>query len=213
MSPWLRRTDAVLRGQAIHQPWGLLLLCSLFYGAVMGTSAGIWGDRAWQVAFSAVKVPVLLLATPIIALPSFFVVNTVMGVRSDFARALRAVVGSQAVLAIILVSLSPLTAVWYLSSADYNAAILFNALIFGVSSLGAQVLLRKSYRPLIARDPRHRWLLRAWITLYAFVGIQLGWTLRPFIGSPSKPVEFFRGGELENAYVIVARMIWQLVAG
>ena len=37
----------------------------------------------------------------------------------------------------------------------------------------------------------------------------MGWTLRPFVGAPDQPVRFFRGGEFENAYVIVARMIWE----
>jgi hypothetical protein len=40
-----------------------------------------------------------------------------------------------------------------------------------------------------------------------FVGIRMGGTLRPFIGSPGVPVRFFRSGDRENAYVIVARMI------
>jgi hypothetical protein len=56
-------------------------------------------------------------------------------------------------------------------------------------------------------------MLRAWLVLYAFVGIQMGWVLRPFIGDPFGPVEFFRRGAWDNAYVIVARMIWEQIAG
>ena len=168
---------------------------------------GCFGLRGGQVAVSAVKVPLLLLATLALSLPSYFVLNTLLGVRSDFAEAWRAVVASQAGLTIILISLAPLTAFWYASSSDYQAAILFNALMFAVASFGAQALLRRGYRPLIAKNPRHRWLLRAWIVLYAFVGIQMGWILRPFIGKPTEPVQFFRHAEWENAYVVVARMI------
>ena len=148
----------------------------------------------------------------LLSLPSYFVLNTLLGVRSDFAAAWRAVMASQAGLTIILLSLAPLTAFWYASSANYRSAILFNALMFAVASAGAQGLLRRSYRPLIERDPRHRWLLRAWIVLYAFVGIQMGWNLRPFIGTPDEPARFFRGGAWENSYVIVARMIWDFAA-
>jgi hypothetical protein len=148
----------------------------------------------------------------VLSLPSYFVLNSLLGVRSDFGKALRAVVASQAALAIILVSLAPLTIFWYASSSDYRAAILFNALMFAVASLGAQAVLRRSYRPLVAGNARHRWLLRTWVVIYAFVGIQLGWTLRPFVGDPDQPVRFFRGGEWENAYVVVARMIWDVIA-
>jgi hypothetical protein len=206
MSVVLRRADDVLRGRPASYPWPLLVLCGLTYGGVMGA----YGGRGWQVVYSAVKVPMLLLVTLVLSLPSHFVANTLVGLRSDFATALRAIVASQAALTIVLAALAPLTVVWYASSADYHAAILFNGVMFAVASLSAQVVLTRAYRPLIARNPRHRWLLRAWIFIYAFVGIQMGWTLRPFIGSPEIPVRFFRGGELENAYVIVARMIWNV---
>jgi len=199
----LKDADAILKGRPVAGSWRIVLACGLAYGGVMGC----FGFRPGQVAFSAIKVPLLLLATLALSLPSYFVLNTLLGVRSDFAEAWRAVVASQAGLTIILVSLAPITAFWYASSSDYRSAILFNALMFAVASFGAQGLLRRAYRPLIAKDPRHRWLLRMWIVLYAFVGIQMGWILRPFIGDPGQPVRFFRRGQWENAYVIVARMI------
>ncbi|WZP00746.1 hypothetical protein EP7_002397 [Isosphaeraceae bacterium EP7] len=211
MSPF-RRADDVLRGRPAGRPWGLVLACGLAYGAVMGTFGGIEGDRPWQVVFSAIKVPLLLLVTLGLSLPSFFVISTLLGVRSDFAESFRSIVASQAALGLILVSLAPLTCVWYASSAAYEPAILFNALMFTVASLGAQWHLRRAYQALIVRNPRHRWLLRAWLLIYAFVGIQLGWTIRPFLGAPNLPVRFFRGGELENAYVVFARMVWDVAA-
>jgi hypothetical protein len=211
MTPLLRRADDVLRGRAVAPPWGLVVLCGLAYGGVMGSFGGLAGDRVWMVAFAAIKVPLLLVATLALSLPSFFVLNTLVGVRADFGEAVRAVVTSQAGLAILLVALAPLTVFWYASSAGYQAAILFNATMFAVASLGAQVMLRRSYRPLVARDRRHRAMLRAWIVIYAFVGIQLGWSLRPFVGDPVQPARFVRGGEWENAYVVVARMIWDVI--
>jgi hypothetical protein len=203
----LRRADDVLRGRSATYPWWLLVFCGLFYGGVMGAFDG----RGGQVVYSAIKVPLLLLATLALSLPSYFVANTLMGLRADFAEALRAIVASQAALTIVLAALAPFTVLWYASSAHYHAAILFNAAMFAVASLSAQVVLSRAYRPLIAANSRHRWLLRTWIVVYAFVGIQMGWTLRPFIGSPEAPVRFFRGGEWENAYVIVARMVWEVL--
>jgi hypothetical protein len=35
-------------------------------------------------------------------------------------------------------------------------------------------------------------LLYIWILLFGFVGTQLGWTLRPFFGSPGEKFELFR---------------------
>lgn len=204
-----RQVEDVLRGHPTARSWRLVVACGLAYGAVMGS----FGGRFEQSLVSAAKVPLLLLTTVALGLPSFFVLNTLLGVRADFAAALRAVIASQAGLTIILVSLAPLTAFWYASSANYHAAILFNALMFAVASLGSQWLLRRAYRPLIARNDRHLLLLRTWMALYAFIGVQMGWLLRPFIGAADQPVQFFRRDAWDNAYVIVARMIWGLLTG
>lgn len=214
MRAWIRRTDDVLRGD----PWTTragalvpLLVLALAggsaYGALMGTFGGVAGERFFQVLGSAAKVPLLLGVTLLLSLPSFFVFNTLAGLRADFGEVLRSLAASQAGLAIVLVSLGPITLVWYASSPDYRLAVLFNGAMFAVASGGAQVILRRAYRALIARDARHRLMLRLWLGLYVFVGIEMGWVLRPFIGNPDQPVELFRTDSLGNAYVEVGRMI------
>lgn len=192
--------------------WFLLLIVAsgVFYGAVMGTYSGLTPDRVHQLLYSGVKVPLLLLATFLLCLPSFFVVNTVAGLREDFGQVLRAAVAAQACVTVTLASLAPFTVVWYVSSTDYPSAILFNAVMFGVATAAAQVVVRRYYGPLIRRSSRHRLLLRFWFVLYAFVGIQMAWVLRPFIGDPHQPVEFFRSGAWGNAYVVLAHLIVQV---
>jgi hypothetical protein len=197
----------VLQGRAPGGAWGLGIVCGMAYGAVMGS----YGERGLQAVYSAVKVPLLLAATVGLSLPSFFVLNSLRGLRSDFGAAVRAVVVSQAAVTVVLLSLAPVTAFWYVSSTDYRTAILFNALMFGVASIAAQLPLRRAYRPLIERDPRHRVMVRVWLVLYAFVGIQMGWVLRPFIGDPVQRVQFFRSGAWDNAYEVVARMAWEVL--
>lgn len=193
----MKWVDALLRGGPAEATLGRTVACvvggGLAYGAVMGTFGGFDGDRPLQIAYSAIKVPMLLGVTFVLTLPSFFVLNSVLGLRADFGD--------------VLAALAPFTAVWYLSSGDYHEAILFNAAMFAVASVAAQRLLRRHYRPLVARDLRHRWLVRIWIGVYAFVGVQMGWVLRPFVGSPWEPVRFFREGAWGNAYVVVAEMI------
>jgi hypothetical protein len=182
---------------------GFVCLCGTAYGLVMGSFGGWSGTRIWQVLYSAAKVPLLLLGTFTLCLPSFFVLNTLAGLRSDFSRVVRALVATQASMTIVLCALAPFTTLWYLSSANYHAAILFNGLSFAVASLAAQLTLRRLYRPLVESSPKHRWLLRLWLGLYVFVGIQLGWILRPFVGRPDTAVQFLRDNLWGNAYVEV----------
>jgi hypothetical protein len=223
---FLRLTDAVLRGERspVRAAPGLALppaaalglaivVYGMFYGAVMGTYGGIAGARIWQVAYSAIKVPILLYGTFFLSLPSFFVLNTLFGLRGDFQRVLGALVSTQAGLTVILSSLAPFTAFWYVSGSDYGPAILFNGVMFGVASFSAQWMLRRSYVPLVRANPKHRWMLVTWIVIYVFVGIQMGWVLRPFIGNPAAPIQFFREGSWSNAYEVVIEMIWDVMRG
>ncbi len=133
--------------------------------------------------------------------------NTLLGLRDDFVRFPASLACIPGRLTIILSSLSPLTLLWYISFDNYNAAILFNAVIFGGSSILAQTILLNVSRPLIQKNPRHRITLLAWLIIYAFVGIQMGWILRPFIGDLNSPTQFLRQDAWGNAYIKLIQII------
>ncbi|MGE3181108.1 MAG: hypothetical protein AB7N71_05710 [Phycisphaerae bacterium] len=215
----LQHIDAFLHGRALYradQPaaprarWFLLMILFLgpLYGVCMGSYSVANLDRVTMMLLVAIKVPLLLLATTLICLPGYFAFNTILGLRDDWSAALQAILAGQAAVSIALVSLAPLTQVWYWSGASYRGAILFNALAFGTAAVAGQIAMRRYYRPLILRRPAHRLALALWIGLYAFVGIQMGWMLRPFIGSPDMPVAFFRQEPFSNAYLVVMELIF-----
>lgn len=179
---------------------------SLLHGAVMGSSLGWEGDRWLQVCYSALKTPLLLMATFALSLPSFYVANTLLGLRQDFSDAIQSLLRAQAVLVVVLTALAPYIALWYASSESYAQAIAINGFAFLTASLAGQIALRRNYRRLIARNHRHRWLLWTWLVIYLFVGIQMAWSLRPFIGSPTAPVQFLRRAGEGNAYIAVWRV-------
>ena len=218
-----RLIDDVLRGRvenwrAANKRFVLLRIllviatCGSLYGATMGSYAPSWGEtRVLQMCYSALKVPFLLLVTFLISLPSFYVANSMIGLHADFGRALRALITTQAALTIVLAGVAPFTMLVYASGCSYDQALAFNAGMFGLASVSVQVLLRRLYRPLIQRDPRHRWMVFAWIVIYSFVGIQMGWVLRPFIGSLHQATTFFREGAWGNAYLVVLELISRLL--
>ncbi|QJW95200.1 hypothetical protein [Frigoriglobus tundricola] len=215
--------DGVLRGAALrgaaHEPrpvglWsGLAVVAAggVVYGGVMGAFGGFGADRLLQTVFSAVKVPLLLVVTTALALPSFFVLNTLLGLRDDFPEAARSVAVTQVAVAVVLAALAPYTALWYASTTDYHEALVFNAAMFAVASAAAQWVLRRRYARLVARNRRHRVMLWVWLGAYAFVGIQMGWVLRPFVGQPHARVTFFREESWGNAYVVVLETVWLAV--
>jgi hypothetical protein len=191
-------------GKALHVI-AVAIIAGALYGAVMGAFA----LQPMQMWISAVKVPMLLGVTFFISLPSFFVFNTLFGLRDEFGMTLT----SQATLLLTLASLAPLTAFCYCSTSDYDLAILFNGGMFALATVAGQISLHRCYRQLISLNPRHRLMLRIWMATYCFVGIQMAWVLRPFVGSPSSQPHFFRDGAWSNAYVFVGRLIGDAVRG
>jgi hypothetical protein len=206
--PSLVRDDGQSRPSLMFA--GLIVAFGGIYGVMMGSYGGV---RGLQMLYSAVKLPLLLGVTFVISLPSFFVFNTLFGVRSDFRASLRALLATQAGLTIILASFAPFTAFWYISFADYEAAKCFNLAMFALASFCAQRLLRRFYQPLIDRDPRHRTMIRVWLVIFSFVGVQMAWLLRPFVGRPDAPTTFLREDAWGNAYIHVGRTVWQLLGG
>ena len=190
----------------------LATFATAIYGVVMGSFAAVYGGSAWGVVFSAIKAPMLLGVTFVLTLPSFVVINLLLGLRDDLGEVLHALASAQVAVAVGLVSLSPVTLFWYVSVPSYEPAILFNAAMFALASVGGQRPLRKRYAVLVRRNALHGRLLGLWLGVYAFVGIQMGWVLRPFVGDPTKPAEFLRPEKWDNAYVIVARIVWRVVS-
>jgi hypothetical protein len=178
------------------------------YGAFMGSYALQSLERVRMVAYAAVKVPLLIAATTAVCLPAFFVFNTVAGLRGAFGRALRAVVAGQAATTVALASLAPCIGFAYASGVTHQWALIANSAFFTLATIAGQRVLARHYRPLVEEHPSHRVMLRLWLALYSFVGMQMGWTLRPFVGAPDVAVTFFRAEPFSNAYVVIAHLFF-----
>lgn len=81
--------------------------------------------------------------------------------------------------------------------------MLLNVAVFGVGGLFAVAYL---YRAVGGR----RRVVAVWLGVFALVGPQMGWVLRPFVGSPGLPFTWFR--PREGSFVeAVVRAVGQLV--
>ncbi|TWT74504.1 hypothetical protein Pla123a_33270 [Posidoniimonas polymericola] len=226
MTALLRTADDILRrapwttaphdaGRAVPRLAGCVVAFACVYGAAMGAYRGFNAEPQWalQMAYSAIKAPLLLGGSFLLTLPAFFTLSSLLGLRDSFGQMVRALVAGQAALAIALAAFAPLTLLAYASSPDYDFARAFNAVVFATAALAGQSVLRRHCRPLIEQNRRHRTLLVAWGGVYAFVAIQLAWLLRPFFGASGLAVRFLREEAWDNAYVQLARIVWRAVVG
>ncbi len=216
--------DGFLRGREGSVPSGppaakfsWLIGAAAGFGAFYGLAMGSYGSLSWerwpQLLYSAAKVPLFLFLTFGLCVPTFFVLNSLCGLRTDVRTALFALTAMQACLALVLACLAPLTLLAYVSGIPYAPAVFFNGVVFAVASLASQVVVFRYYLPLIREDRRHAGMLAVWLALYVFIGIQGAWVMRPFVGNPDVAPQLFRPGAWGNAYIAVIRLTRQVVKG
>ncbi len=167
-----------------------LVVLSAIYGCAMGLSAGLK-----QAAAAAAKVPLLLIATLAICFPAMAVSTLLLGIRLDVWRLLNLMLLALTLHACILASLSPIAGFFGLGS-DYHFLKLLHVALFGVSGFYSMNVLRSAavqVAEVVTRtNTSATWVFLLWVIVYGFVGCQMAWLLRPFVGFPGLPYEFLR---------------------
>jgi hypothetical protein len=162
------------------------------YGAVMGSSHSLW-----QTASSAVKLPILFLATLFVCVPSLYFFSLLFGSNQSLSQNITVILTGITVTAVLLLSCAPITLFFLLTTRQfYQFFKLLNVAIFSISGLMGVVFLYQGMKVVSGTElegtSSRRWVLIFWMFVYAFVGSQMAWTIRPFIGAPGSRFELFR---------------------
>ena len=180
------------------------------FGAVMGSSHSLW-----QTLSSAVKLPMLFIATLFVCVPSLYFFSLLFGSNQSLSQNLAVILTAITVTAVLLLSSAPITLFFLLTTpSQYQFFKLLNVAIFTVSGLMGIVFLYQGMKVVsgseLEGNSTRKWVLFFWMFVYAFVGSQMAWTIRPFIGAPGSPFELFRqlGG---NFYSDIFRSIGEIL--
>ena len=196
---------------------GVLLGCA--YGLFMGLYAVLRSEHpsVEQLLATIVKVPLLFLATLCVTFPSLYVFSALANTRLTAAQTLRLLLAAITVNLALLASFGPVTAFFTLSTDSYPFLVVLNVLFFAIAGFAGLMFLRRVldtvFTPASAPDdandtddaprppplPRRaadaavgRRVFTIWTVTYGLVGAQMGWILRPFIGTPTQEFTFFR---------------------
>jgi hypothetical protein len=187
----------------------LLNICSFFYGIVMGSY-----NSVRQAISSGIKVPLLVSLALLICFPAFFIIQHVLGSRLGFWQMLKIILSGFVMAALVMVSFAPIVIFFLITGDNYSFLKLLHVAIFVLSGVfGMKTIVtalqfsceKKNIYPKIGVT-----VFRIWIVILAFVGMQLAWNLRPFIGSRQLQFELFRKRE-GNFYLTVIRAAGDLV--
>jgi hypothetical protein len=213
----------------------LIIVLGAFYGACMACFAAF--NRPSSAAFlqmiaSAGKIPLLFFLTLFVTFPSLYVFNALIGSRLTLRAVWQLLIATLAVMVAVMASLAPVVAFFSVSTKGYSFILIFNVLICAASGfLGLKFLLFTLHRltlamgdPAIPVEPGGalekvegrafggsvKSIFRIWVIVFALVGAQMSWVLRPFIGAPHAPFAWLRERD-SNFFEAVLRALGNLL--
>jgi hypothetical protein len=170
-----------------------------------------------QALSSGLKLILLVLLTLLICFPSFYIVQLLLGSKMKLRQLVIILLGSLLMLSTILVAFAPIVLFFQLSGSPYPFLQLLHFGVFVFAGIWSMRTVVETLK--IACEKKNIYpkigltIFRLWIFILAFVGIQLSWNLRPFIGAKEMPFEIFREGTQTNIYATLIAAIGRLLHG
>lgn len=180
---------------------GVIFIFAFLYGIIMGSYNG-----TLQAFVSGVKVPVLLFLALFICFPAFYVIQYMLGSRMSFKQMINMVLSGFVVQTTIMVSFAPIVIFFMITGNNYSFLKLLHVAIIAFSGIfGMRTMIealkfsceKKNIYPKIGLN-----IFKIWVFVFAFVGMQLTWNLRPFLGDKEREFELFRAKE-GNFYLAI----------
>ena len=187
-------TDDKDIGQKILSQFALVSLLAFIYGVIMGCYNGFY-----QALSSGIKMPVLFSLLIIICFPAFYVIQSVLGSRLSVPQMASIILSGFIYTTSIMVSFSTIIVFFLITGGNYgfikllHVAIIAFGGIFGMKHIIDALKFSCEKKEIYPKTGII--VFRFWIIILFFVGSQLSWSLRPFIGAKDSPFEIFREQE------------------
>jgi hypothetical protein len=185
-----------------------IFLFSLVYGIVMGSYNGLL-----QSLVTGIKIPCLIFLSLLICFPALYVIQYMIGSTMTIFTMANILLSGFIVFTTIALSFAPIVIFFMVTSNNYSFLKLLHVGIFTFSGVFAVKTIlngltfsceKKNVYPKLGLN-----IFKIWILIFAFVGTQLAWNLRPFVGSRDLPFELFRERE-SNFYIAVLQSVANL---
>lgn len=187
------------KGSIIVAQLVLIFVFTFFYGVIMGSY-----NSFAQALTTGVKLWLLFILTLIICFPSFYIVQLILGSKIKIAQLLIILLAGLLMVSVTMLAFAPIILFFQLSGDNYYFLQLLHVFVFGFSGVfGMKVVLDaltaifegKNIYPKIGLT-----VFKIWVIIFAFVGMQLSWNMRPFLGDKNMPYQLVRGETKGNFY-------------
>jgi hypothetical protein len=194
-----------------------MLIVTLLGLGLFGAATGLTSGLPWALS-STVKLPLVFCASLLICLPTLYYFSLLFGGRLTLLQTVAVLLTALTVTAVLSLGFALISLFFHITGSGYAFMVTLNVVMLAVSgSAGLLFLVQGALYLDQTAPPTHvsflGWLsfffnggarsavLVGWIVIFGAVGLQMGWTLRPFFGAPgtefalTRPVDgsFYQG--------------------
>lgn len=185
--------EEIRDGIGLQEKVQAMLLTSLIFLALYGAVLG--SGHPLQALSSALKLPLVFLASLIACAPTLYIFDQLLGSRRSLGQTIAILLTSLAATSVLLFSFIPVTVALRLMVDGYQFFKLLNvAFVVVAMAVGIFYLvtgLTTSADP--KQGMRHNLLYICWIILFLFMVSQVAWSLRPFFHYPGSSFLLWAG--------------------
>jgi hypothetical protein len=158
--------------------------------AIVGAAIGSYRGGI-QIGYAAIKLPLVLLGTAALSAPALTAIGASLGRRARLTGDLALVITSLAFGAMLLAACTPLILLGRAMDMSYHAMVLALTGMFAIAGLAALRMIVHALS--LERGPGKHSAIAGLCIVFALVGGQLAWALRPYLVRPRTPdVPFVR---------------------
>jgi hypothetical protein len=161
--------------------------------AIVGAALGSYRGGV-QIVYAAIKLPLVLLGAAALSAPALSAIGAALGRRSRLAADFTLVMSAVAFGALLLAATTPLILLGRAAELDYHRMIVCTVLAFAVAGCATLRMIVQGVAE--EQAPGWRSAVAGMCCVFALVGGQLAWALRPYLVRPRTPdVPFVRAVE------------------
>ena len=181
----LRDRDVILgritAGQDLAATMRVMVSAIAVAMAVVGAAIGTYrGDI--QIAYAAIKLPLVLLGTAALSAPALTAIGAALGRRARLAADLALVTTALAFGALVLAACTPVILFGRAIDLPYHQMIILIVMLFSVAGIASVRIVMRALA--IEASPGWRTAIAGLTVVFALVGGQLSWALRPYLVRP-----------------------------
>jgi hypothetical protein len=180
------------------------------YGFIIGSSQSILQGFA-----SSIKLPILFYASSFICFPTLYFFSSFLGIKQNFKQLIHFIILCNTYISLVLVAFAPVSFFFLIAAYHYALFKIINILIFSAAGLTGILLFYNEFNKMMldsedeTKSKRSLIFIKTWSLMFAFIGLQLSFTISPFFGLQETPFILFTS-EKSNFFMNFATTIAEL---